>query len=127
MYYGEIPSRCRAPLYTCRPGFLTPPAFGPRTAAVQGKSAPLGLRVSRRPRVSRTAASCFVLLEGFRVGMFESLSTKLGSVFDKLRGRGALHEELTRDVVERALHERFSIGESAAVSATRHLYLLTRP
>lgn len=44
-----------------------------------------------------------------------------------LRGRDALHAGLTRDIVEQALRERFSVVGSVAVSATRHLYLLAKP
>ena len=69
----------------------------------------------------------FLASLGCRHVVFEYIAVQDPMFQTLLRGRGALHEELTRDVVERALHERFSIGESAAVSATRHLYLLTRP
>ena len=48
--------------------------------------------------------------------MFDSLSDRLGGVFDKLRGRGALREQDVRDAIS-AILDNTSLADMSARSS----------
>src|SRR5262249_52266795 len=83
---GKAPSRVRA---------CSPHLDGTRAAALTSRRSIAYIRSTRPVGASRPSASVAhgrVLAFGDGSGMFESLTAKLGDVFDRLRRRGALSE-----------------------------------